>query len=131
MTKLGYNVVYKVLNSVNYDVPQKRKRLIIIGTKYDIKFTYPKTNKNIITIKDALQNVPKSDGYKYSDKKKKILKLIPPGGCWINLPIDIQKEYLGKSFYSGGGKRGIARRLSWDEPCLTLTTSPHQKQTER
>ena len=131
MTKLGYNVVYKVLNSVNYDVPQKRKRLIIIGTKYDVKFIYPKTNKKIITIKDALENVPKSDGYKYSDKKKKILKLIPPGGCWINLPIDIQKEYLGKSFYSGGGKRGIARRLSWDEPCLTLTTSPHQKQTER
>ena len=53
MTKLGYNVVYKVLNSVNYDVPQKRKRLIIIGTKYDVKFIYPKTNKKIITIKDA------------------------------------------------------------------------------
>ena len=38
---------------------------------------------------------------------------------------------MGKSFYSGGGKRGMARRISWDEPCLTLTTSPCQKQTER
>jgi len=38
---------------------------------------------------------------------------------------------MGASFNSGGGKRGIARRISWDEPCLTLTTSPAQKQTER
>ena len=51
---------------------------------------------------------------------------IPPGGCWVNLPVDVQKQY-----FSGGGKRGIARRLSMDEPCLTLTTSPCQKQTER
>lgn len=38
---------------------------------------------------------------------------------------------MGKSFYSGGGRTGMARRLSWDEPSLTLTTSPSQKQTER
>jgi DNA (cytosine-5)-methyltransferase 1 len=38
---------------------------------------------------------------------------------------------MKNSFFSGGGKRGIARRLSLDEPCLTLTTSPCQKQTER
>ena len=38
---------------------------------------------------------------------------------------------MGKSYYSGGGKRGMARRISWDEPCLTLTCSPSQKQTER
>jgi len=36
-----------------------------------------------------------------------------------------------KSYYLGGGKTGMARRISWDEPCLTLTTSPAQKQTER
>lgn len=31
----------------------------------------------------------------------------------------------------GGGKTGMARRLSWDEPSLTLTCAPAQKQTER
>ena len=36
-----------------------------------------------------------------------------------------------KSYYLGGGKTGMARRMSWDEPSLTLTTSPAQKQTER
>ena len=38
---------------------------------------------------------------------------------------------MGKSYYSGGGRTGMARRLSWEEPSLTLTTSPSQKQTER
>lgn len=59
------------------------------------------------------------------------MDLVPAGGCWVDLPEEIAKEYMGKSYYSGGGKRGMARRISWDEPCLTLTTSPSQKQTER
>jgi len=57
--------------------------------------------------------------------------LIPPGGYWRDLPEKLQKEYMGKSYYMGGGKTGMARRLSWDEPSLTLTCSPAQKQTER
>lgn len=57
--------------------------------------------------------------------------MVPPGGYWRDLPLDIQKEYMMKSFYLGGGKTGMARRLSWDEPSLTLTTAPAQKQTER
>ena len=131
MTSLGYYVQYEVLNSVDYNVPQKRKRLIIVGTKYGTIFNFPEKNNNVLTLRDALSDVPESKGYEYSEKKKKILDLVPPGGCWIDLPEDIQKEYMGGSYLSGGGKRGIARRLSWDEPCLTLTTSPHQKQTER
>ena len=47
------------------------------------------------------------------------------------MPIEIQKEYMKGSYYLGGGKTGMARRISWDEPCLTLTCSPAQKQTER
>src|SRR5690606_14032228 len=38
---------------------------------------------------------------------------------------------MQKSYSLGGGKTGMARRLSWDEPSLTLTCSPAQKQTER
>lgn len=53
------------------------------------------------------------------------------GGDWRDLPLELQKEYMGASFYLGGGKTGMARRLSLDEPSLTLTCSPAQKQTER
>lgn len=47
------------------------------------------------------------------------------------LLVLLHLHLMGKSYYSGGGKRGMARRISWDEPCLTLTCSPSQKQTER
>ena len=43
----------------------------------------------------------------------------------------LQKEFMLKSYYLGGGKTGVARKLSWDEPSLTLTCAPAQKQTER
>lgn len=78
-----------------------------------------------------MKNCPESDGATYPKRKEEILKLVPPGGYWRDLPMDIQKEYMKKSFYLGGGKTGMARRLSWDEPSLTLTCSPAQKQTER
>ncbi len=128
---LGYNIQYKVLNATNYGVAQKRKRMFLIGTQDGYYFEYPKPQKQIPTLRDALKDVPKSEGSSYPDHKKKVLDLVPPGGCWIDLPEDVAKDYMGKSYYSGGGRRGMARRISWDEPCLTLTTSPAQKQTER
>lgn len=131
LESLGYDVQYKVLNAVNFSVPQKRQRIIIVGTKKEFYFEYPTAHKMIIPIRDALKNVPDSPGTEYSETRKKILELVPPGGSWVDLPVELQKSYMGRSYNSGGGRRGMARRISWDEPCLTLTTSPSQKQTER
>ena len=131
----NYEIEWKILNSNDYGVPQKRKRLIIIGFKRELNllnsFNWPTIEQYKPTLKDALINVPNSPGYEYPEKKLKILKMVPPGGCWKNLPEEIAKKYMGNSYYLGGGKTGIARRISWDEPSLTLTTSPMQKQTER
>lgn len=127
----GYEVKYKVLNAVNFSVPQKRQRILIVGTKKGIDFNFPEEHNKIISLKEALENVPKSPGTEYSEARKKVMSMVPPGGSWVNLPVEVQKEFMGKSFHSGGGRRGMARRLSWDEPSLTLTTSPSQKQTER
>ena len=140
---MGYSVFEpKVLKAIEHKVPQKRERVIIVGIKKEytnkVNFEYPKPHTKIYTLKDALKkgelfdvDVPNSKGQVYPDKKKKILDLVPAGGYWKDLPIDLQKEYMMKSFYLGGGKTGIARRISWDEACLTLTCSPAQKQTER
>ncbi len=141
LDEIGYNVVpVKVLKAINYRVPQKRERLILVGVRKDIDVTYkyPRPHKKIYNLSDALKkgdlydsNVPKSEGSSYPAHKKNIFDLIPPKGYWRDLPLELQKEYMGKSFYLGGGKTGMARRIGWDEPSLTLTCSPAQKQTER
>lgn len=131
MAELGYEVQHKVLNALDYSVPQKRKRVFIVGTKHGIHFKFPEPHGKVVTLREALKSVPSSEGAIYSPSRKAVLNLVPPGGCWVNLPDDIAKKYMGASYTSGGGRRGMARRLSWGEPCLTLTTSPSQKFTER
>ena len=141
LDEIGYNVVpVQVLKAINYKVPQKRERLILVGIRKDIEvgYEYPTPYNVIYNLSDALKkgelydtDVSKSGGSKYPEHKKQILDLVPPKGYWRDLPLDIQKEYMGKSFYLGGGKTGMARRIGWDEPSLTLTCSPAQKQTER
>ena len=130
---LGYRTQMKVLNAAYYGVGQKRERLVIVGTRNDcnINFNFPEPEDKMTTLREALDGCPKSVGEEYSAKKKRVLDLVPPGGCWVDLPESIAKAYMGKSYYSGGGRRGMARRIAWDEPCLTLTCSPSQKQTER
>ncbi|XLS29033.1 DNA (cytosine-5-)-methyltransferase [Flavobacteriaceae bacterium M23B6Z8] len=141
LDEIGYNVApVQVLKAINYRVPQKRERLFLVGVRKDInvQYEYPKPYRKVYNLSDALKkgelyncNVPNSEGANYPKHKKEILELIPPKGYWRDLPIELQKEYMGKSFYLGGGKTGMARRIGWDEPCLTLTCSPAQKQTER
>lgn len=130
---LGYNLSYRILRAQYLDVPQKRERLVIIGVRKDLKIPicFPKEKDYTVSLREALQKVPKSSGQKYTDTKHKIMKLIPEGGYWRDLPVKLQRQYMGRSFYLGGGKTGMARRLSWDEPSLTLTCNPAQKQTER
>jgi DNA (cytosine-5)-methyltransferase 1 len=133
LDELGYKVAYKVLRAQYLDVPQKRERLVIIGVRKDLNFEilYPKEKNYTVSIGEALKDVPPSEGQVYTEKKRKIMKLIPQGGYWKDLPDALQREYMGASYFLGGGKTGMARRLSNDEPSLTLTCNPAQKQTER
>lgn len=141
LDEIGYHVVpVQVLKAIHYKVPQKRERLILVGIRKDIsiRYEYPKPYTKVYHLKDALKkgelfdcDVPTSPGAKYPASKQKVLDLVPPKGYWRDLPVEIQKEFMGGSFYLGGGKTGMARRIGWDEPCLTLTCSPAQKQTER
>ena len=143
ISSLGYTLIEpRVLKAIFYKVPQKRERLMLVGIRNDLveyaQFQWPSPYKRVYVLKDALKagelypnDVPQSIGQKYSKRKEEILKLIPQGGYWRDLPDELQREYMQGSYFLGGGKTGMARRLSWDEPSLTLTCSPSQKQTER
>lgn len=143
ISELGYVLIEpRVLKAIFYQVPQKRERLFLIAIRKDcadkVEFHWPAPYYRIMTLRDAFfkgelydSDVPFSEGQKYPASKLKIMELVPMGGYWRDLPIDIQRKYLGGSFKLAGGKTGMARRLSLDEPSLTLTCAPAQKQTER
>jgi DNA (cytosine-5)-methyltransferase 1 len=131
----GYTIQKKVLNAWDYGVAQKRERLITIGIRNDltekivIKFPAPHEYKPVL--RDVLQDVPESEGAQYSESKRKIFELVPPGGYWRDIDQDVAKEYMKSCWDMGGGRTGILRRLSLDEPSLAVLTSPSQKQTDR
>ncbi len=143
IAELGYTLVDpRVLKAVMYQVPQKRERLFLVAVRNDIaplaEFHWPSPYHRVVTLRDAFfrgilydQDVPQSEGQEYPERKRRVMEMVPEGGDWRDLPEDVQREYMGRSFYLGGGKTGMARRLSMDEPSLTLTCAPAQKQTER
>lgn len=141
--ELGYYLVPpRILKAVMYKVPQKRERIFLVGIRKDfadkVEFHWPSPYHRVLTLRDAffegeLYNcdVPESDGQKYPKRKAEILSKVPEGGNWHDLPENLQREYMKGSYNLPGGKTGMARRLSLDEPSLTLTCAPAQKQTER
>lgn len=143
IAQLGYTLVEpRVLKAIFYKVPQKRERLLLVGVRNDLlkhfKFEWPDKAERVYTLRDALKagdlypsDVPASEGQAYPKRKKEILAMVPPGGYWRDLPDEVQREYMKGSYFLGGGKTGMARRLAWDAPSLTLTCAPAQNQTER
>lgn len=131
----GYEIKKDVLNAWDFGVAQKRERLITVGIRKDLKdkisFSFPKEYEYKPVLRDVLQNVPESIGVAYGENKRKLFELVPPGGYWRDIDPVLAKEYMKSCWDMEGGRTGILRRLSYDEPSLTVLTSPSQKQTER
>ena len=131
----GYTISKQVMNAWDYGAPQKRERLITIGIRNDLvescTFEFPKAHEYKPVLRDVLLDCPEGPGVPYGEKKRKIFELVPPGGYWRDIDPEVAKEYMKSCWEMGGGRTGILRRMSLDEPSLTVLTSPSQKQTER
>ena len=131
----GYAIQKQVLNAWDYGNPQKRERLITIGIRNDllpeVTYHFPKPHEYKPILRDVLLDCPKGPGISYGETKRKIFELVPPGGYWRDIPVEIAKDYMKSCWNMEGGRTGILRRMSLDEPSLTVLTSPSQKQTER
>ena len=131
----GYTIQFKVLNAWDYGVPQKRERLITIGIRNDLidkcSFSYPEPHEYKPILRDIQLETNPEECARYSEGKEEIFALVPPGGYWRDIDPEIAKAYMKTCWYMGGGRTGILRRLSLDEPSLTVLTTPGMKQTDR
>ena len=57
-SQIGYNINYKIVNSYDYGVPQKRKRAVIIGNKINKEFEFPEKFLKFVNVYDAISDLP-------------------------------------------------------------------------
>lgn len=56
--RLGYKTNWDVLTASDYGVPQNRNRFFMVGNRLDIDFVFPEKTKVIVTVKDAIEDLP-------------------------------------------------------------------------
>lgn len=138
---IGYRVDCFVVNAVNYGAPQLRERLILIGNRHNQLADFPKPRYSnraedqlppFITLGEVIGpgfDDPCPEVMNFSPRKLRYLEMVPPGGNWRSLPVEIQKESMGKSWYLKGGRSAYWRKLSFDFPSPTVVTMPNHAGT--
>ena len=140
LNNIGYKVSFNLYNSANFGSPQIRERVIIIGNKKEkLPYLTPthsqhgefglKPWKTFKAAVKGLHNI-NHDYVKFPESRLKYYKKLKEGQNWRNLPLKLQKEALGNSYYLGGGKTGFLRRLGWNKPSPTLVTDPMMPATD-
>lgn len=106
-------------------------QLGIFETSADKEYLKQPALKPWATLRDAIGNLddPNPVVLDFSPRKKHFLSMVPPGNNWRSLPIEIQRESMGKAFYAKGGRSGWWRRLTFDLPSPTLVTMPNHAST--
>lgn len=138
LENFGYNVTWSYIDCADYGVPQHRKRVFAVGIRKDLNRTFIFPDFRIdqhITIREAIGDLPEPGedsilnhvGYGIRKDEAPFVENIPPGGNWKNLAEEEQKIFLGNAFYSGGGRTGFLRKVSFDRPAWTLTSMMNGK----
>ncbi len=134
LRRSGYHISWSIVNAQDYGVPQRRKRLILFGSKYgEIKLIDKTvTEKKYKTVRMAIGHLPPvEDGIVLSDDplhrarkltelNKKRIQATKEGGFWRDwdkdLWLDCHKNDIGKEY------RSVYGRMNWDDVAPTMTT---------
>jgi DNA (cytosine-5)-methyltransferase 1 len=134
LTEAGYEVHYSIIKCADYGVPQQRKRLVLLASRFgEIEMIPPSiSDKNYITVQDAIGELApiKAGAVNSNDALHQASDLSPinmarmraskPGGTWRDwddeLVASCHKKTSGKTY------PGVYGRMVWDEPSPTITT---------
>lgn len=131
--ELDYSVDVRKIDATNYNVPQTRKRLILVASKEgDISLIEP-TAEEEPTVRKTIEGLPEIEAGERHDedplhwvaglssKNMERMKASKPGGSWKedwdeDLILDCHKKDSGSSYDDVYG------RMEWDKPAPTITT---------
>ncbi|MFM7458850.1 MAG: DNA cytosine methyltransferase [bacterium] len=133
LNRLNYTVWYQEVNCSEYGVPQTRKRLVLLASRFGEIGPLKKPLKNLkLTVRENIKDLeplqagsyskadPLHIAAKLSPLNLKRIKASSPGGSWKewdqSLIADCHKKDTGKTFASVYG------RMAWDDLAPTITT---------
>lgn len=136
---VGYRVQARVLDAADFGVPQRRKRMIVVGERddSDVCFEFPTpTHKpsTYRTVRDAIGDlpnpshmlpsdipIPNHEPDRISPMNRLRISHVPPGGGREDIPQELRLPCHRVSV-DRAGHRNVYGRLHWDEPAGTITT---------
>lgn len=130
----GYKVWYDVIFCPNFGIPQTRKRLVLLASRFgQIELISPThSSDTYVTVRDTIENLPPLEAGERSildplhrcrnltDIALERIKVTSEGGSWKDwderLQLQCHKNPSGKSYGAVYG------RMRWDAPAPTMTT---------
>lgn len=140
LKNMGYYVTYKVHNAAEYEVPQRRLRLLLLASKFG-KIDFNKPTNSKVTIREAIGDLKKISAGEtnkidplhtcssLSEINLKRIRQSKPNGTWQDWEEDILPSRYKKE--SGKSYKSVYGRMSWDDVSPTLTTQFYNYGTGR
>ena len=133
--RLGYKIVYQVVNAAMYGVPQIRQRFICIGVKKELPdFVYPSethaevedsTHRKWVTCGDVISDIdfdlPEDSDRRAGSKHKDLLPLVPPGDNYLYFTKE--RGYPNPIFKWRSRYWSFLLKLSPEKPSWTIQAS--------
>lgn len=128
----GYSVKFKIHDASDYGVAQRRKRLLLLASKFgDIEFA--ESHEKKLTVKDVIFKIDKIKAGITDNKKDRLhispmltdinikrIKQSKQGGSWHDWDEELLPNCYKKT--SGQSYKSVYGRMSWDDVAPTLTT---------
>lgn len=136
----GYATTFELYNVANFGVPQTRERVVLLSARSGtpVPHLVPTHSRDGVdgtkpwrTFHGAVGDLTElGECAEFRKGRERFFKRLAPGENWRDLSDALQREALGKAYFSSGGRVGFCRRLALDRPSPTLVTSPTMPATE-
>lgn len=132
LKNLGYHVSENNVSCVDYGIPQKRKRQIVLCSRFGPINLLSKTHETPVTVREAIGHLPRIESgevdpsdplhraAKLSEVNLKRIKASVAGGTWRDWPEELRIGAHKKA--SGATYASVYGRMEWDKPAPTMTT---------